>query len=98
MIELVDHDELSTDIPEKGVGFVNTFASDIKVVDVAIGLDQLCCQCRLANTRITTDEVVATRMSLGETRDRIEDEAPAYKVMRLLIDKACVVTNLLPED
>ncbi len=97
MIELIDDDELRADVAEKGIRFVDAFTADIKVVDVAIRLDQLCCQRRFANPWVATNEVVATRLVVGETSDRIEDKLPAYKVMRLLLNEARVVTNLLAD-
>ena len=95
MMKLIDHDELCTDVAKKGVRFVDAFTTDIKVMDVAVSLDQLCCQRRFANPWVATNEVVATRLVVGETSDRIEDKLPAYKVMRLLLNEARVVTNLL---
>ena len=97
MFELIDDDELRADIAEKGVRFVDAFTADIKVVDVAIRLDQLCCQRRFANPWVATDEVVATRLGVGKTGHRIEDELSPHKVMRLLLKKARVVPNLLAD-
>lgn len=97
MFELIDDDELRAKVAEKGVRFVDAFTADIKVVVVAVRLDQLRGQRRFPNPWVATDEIVATRVSVGETSDRIKDKLPADKVMRLLLNEARLVPNLLAD-